>query len=396
MDICRILLAGLAFAGLPNIALAQDEGSETPDASQAEDDNGWTIKPRGRLLFDVANISAPAAIADPRLGSSSEIRRARLGVSGEIPSGFAYKFEVDFASGDVELTDAILTYKTKGLTITAGQHKNFQSLEESTSSNNSSFIERAAFTDAFEFGRRLGLSAQIKSGAVVVQGGVFTDNVDDLDGDNSLSIDGRAVFMPKLGATQLHLGAGYHHRDLGDAPQSPRYRQRPFVHTADIRFVNTGRISGATSEENYGLEAAFIAGRFHVAGEANWLTVNRSPMANSTFFGASLETGVYLTKDARRYKDGAFKGVKVNNPVSKGGLGAMQFNIRYDRLDLSDAGVVGGKQNGYMASLIWTPIDNIRFMLNYARLYYSDAAIAAGGNRDYSVDVVGARAQFSF
>ena len=396
MDICRILLAGLAFAALPNIALAQDAGGETPDASRAEDDNGWTIKPRGRLLFDVANISAPAAIVDPRLGSSSEIRRARLGVSGKIPGGFGYKFEVDFVSGDAELTDAILTYKNKSLTITAGQHKNFQSLEESTSSNNSSFIERAAFTDAFGFGRRLGLSAQIKSGAILLQGGVFTDNVDDLGNDNSVSIDGRAVFMPKLGGAQLHLGAGYHHRDLGRSPQSPRYRQRPFVHTADIRFINTGRIPGATSEDNYGFEAALISGRFHAAAEASWLTVSRSAMPNPTFFGASLEAGVYLTNDTRRYKDGAFKGVKVKRPVGNTGLGALQFNIRYDRLDLSDAGVIGGKQNGYMASLIWTPVDNIRFMLNYARLDYNDAVIAAGGSRDYSVDVVGARAQFSF
>ena len=49
-----------------------------------------------------------------------------------------------------------------------------------------------------------------------------------------------------------------------------------------------------------------------------------------------------------------------------------------------------------MASLIWTPIDYVRFMINYARLQYHDAVIPAGGDRDYGVDSVGARAQIVF
>jgi photosystem II stability/assembly factor-like uncharacterized protein len=63
----------------------------------------------------------------------------------------------------------------------------------------------------------------------------------------------------------------------------------------------------------------------------------------------------------------------------------------------TDAGIFGGTQNGVMASLIWIPTDYVRFMLNYARLDYDGAALpAAGGNRDYGVNVVGARAQIDF
>src|SRR3546814_20454802 len=50
----------------------------------------------------------------------------------------------------------------------------------------------------------------------------------------------------------------------------------------------------------------------------------------------------------------------------------------------------------YMASLIWNPIDYVRFMVNYARLQYSDAVIPAGGDRSYGVDSFGARAQVVF
>jgi phosphate-selective porin OprO/OprP len=50
-----------------------------------------------------------------------------------------------------------------------------------------------------------------------------------------------------------------------------------------------------------------------------------------------------------------------------------------------------------MASLIWIPTDYVRFLVNYARLSYDDAAIPAlGGDRDYGVDVLGARAQIDF
>ena len=92
-----------------------------------------------------------------------------------------------------------------------------------------------------------------------------------------------------------------------------------------------------------------------------------------------------------------FKSLKVKNPVGKGGFGALQFNVRYDHLDLVDAGIIGGTQDGYMASLIWTPVNHIRFMVNYGHLSYGNAlGIAAGAPNDYFVDVVGARAQVSF
>src|SRR3546814_17253771 len=81
------------------------------------------------------------------------------------------------------------------------------------------------------------------------------------------------------------------------------------------------------------------------------------------------------------FRSGVFKGVKVRNPVGEGGWGAWQVNVRYDRLDLNDAGILGGTQDGYMASLIWTPVDYVRFLLNYGHLVYDNAAIPAAGGR---------------
>jgi len=363
--------------------------------------DGWTFKPRGRLQYDFGHLSAPDGITDDGTGFSSELRRVRLGAEGNIPGGFGYRFELEFADGSAQLWDGYITYKTGGLTVTAGQHNNFQSLDELTSGNDTVLVERAAFTDAFGFERRLGLSAQYAAGPVLLQGGVFTDNVADLsnDGNNSFSVDGRAVFAPKLGNTQLHFAGSAHWRDLGDTLTSGRYRQRPLIHSTDIRFIDTGNVGGVSSETSYGLEALAIAGRLHAAGEAHWLKLARDPGADAGFFGGYAELGYFLTDDSLGYRGGTIRAPKIANPVSEGGIGAVALTLRYDYLDLVDqsAGVIGGEQNGYIAGLSWWPVENLRFLLNYAHLEYDFAALpAAGGERSYSADVLGGRIQVSF
>src|SRR3546814_15454955 len=91
------------------------------DVCSSDLESGWSFKPRGRILIDAATVDAPDSIADNGLGFSNEIRRARLGVEGTIPGGFGYKLEADFADNGVELLDAILTYKSKGLNFTFGK-----------------------------------------------------------------------------------------------------------------------------------------------------------------------------------------------------------------------------------------------------------------------------------
>lgn len=372
---------------------------------------GVTFKPFGRIQYDVGHVGSPDGINDRGLGLASEVRRARLGAEGAIPGGFGYKIEVDFANNDVEITDAFLSYRaSKDLGLTLGQHNNFQSLEELTSSRFISFMERAAFTDAFNFERRIGLSATWSKGDFIAQGGLFTDNIEDLadaqdavglgDENNAVGADGRIVFAPKLGKALLHLGASAHWRDNGDTAAfgpATRYRQRPFVHTSNSRFLATPGLR-VESETNYGIEMALIRGPFHAAAEAHWLNADTlTPGLSPTFFGGYAEVGWFVTGESRGYKSGRFDRTRVRKPVGGGGAGAVQINLRYDHLDLNDGGMIGGRQRGYEASLVWIAQDHVRFLLNYGRLGFDDSAIAAaGGDRDYSIDVFGARAQVDF
>ncbi len=290
------------------------------------------------------------------------------------------------------------TLPMEGLTVTAGQQKPFTPFDDMTSDLNTSFSERAAFVTAFGYSRRTGASASYAKGDFMISGGVFTDPLIMLNdvADNSMSVDLRGGWMPTIGKAKLHFAAAYHLRELNDfGLVTTRYRLRPALRITDTRYIGTPALA-ITKEQRYGLEAAAVLGRFHGAAEVHWLHATRTSSDNPTFFGGYAEAGVFLTSDSRPLKAGVFGGIKPKKPLGSGGIGAVQVNVRYDHLDLNSKGVTGGKQDGYMASLIWSPTENLRLLLNYARLDYTDAAIAVGGSRNYAVDVFGLRGQITY
>jgi phosphate-selective porin OprO and OprP len=405
MQSARLLTGFMLASTIACPALADDRPSAEPPATVAAAETGamtakpakskseWQIKPRWRLQYDVADIGGPSGLTGA--GPYDDIRRAQLGVDIKMPSGFSARIEGEFSADPIEFVDAYLAWDGKGINVTAGQFKPFTPLDDMTSDLNTSFMERAAFSTAFGYTRRSGLAVGYSKGNFGVNGGIFADPLIQLNDvkSNSLSADLRAYWSPKLGSTKIHLGGGYHWRDFGDT--TTRYRQRPHVRITDTRYIGTPAIF-VEKEQKYGLEAAAVRGRLHGAAEVHWLNASRPNFADPTFFGGYVELGYFLTKDSRPLKSGAFGGIKPKKAFGSGGIGAVQVNVRYDYLDLNDAAVNGGKQDGYMASIIWTPIENLRLLGQYSRLEYTDAAIAVAGDRNYAVDVVSVRGQISF
>ena len=396
-------------------ALAAASSSSQPAAKKEEPETGisWKGSPvfasgsakfkvKGRIQYDAGVLMAPQAVSDRAKGYSNELRRLRLGAEGQLGAGFGYKLETELSDNQIDLVDTFITYEGGKWMVTLGNHNQFQSLDELIGDTTGAVMERAAFTDAFNFERRLGLSVQYKSGPLLAQLGLFSDSADSLtndeDGDenNSFSTDGRIVFAPKWGKTQLHFGASGHWRRLNRiAEEDQRYRQRPYLHTVNTRYLATPAIS-ADAETHYGLEFAGTRGPFHWAGETHWLTVSRPGLSDPTFFGGYAEVGYFLTGETRAYKNGIFGSTKPKRSLGEGGMGSLQVNLRYDYLDMNDKNIVGGTQNALILGLIWTPIEFMRFNLNYGHIRYTDAAILAGASRDYSVDVLGWRAELDF
>lgn len=390
-------------APAPQLA-AKDKSDPKPPqvafkgAPEFKGEDGWSFKPRGRLQIDGGYLDAPASRvsgqSDGR-GFTSRVRRAHFGMQGTMPGGFGYKAEINLANNVATWNDVYITYDNGPYNITIGQQHNFTSMEQLESDLFLTFNERASFINAFNMERRVGISGGYHTGAIMLNAGVFTDDIGDLtnDGNKSVSYDGRIVWMPMLGATQLHFGGSVHYRDLGsfEASLGTRYRARPYIGSTDIRYVDTGVLT-VDHETSYGAEFIAIRKRLHLSGEAAWLIADRPGNADPTFFGGYAEAGFFLTNDTRGYKGGMFDRIVPTDPVNKGGIGAIEINVRYDHLDLTDAGIGGGRQDGYGVAVIWTPMSYLRFMVNYMHLLYD----IPSQQPKFNAEVVGMRTQIDF
>jgi phosphate-selective porin OprO/OprP len=372
-------------------------------APQLEDkDAGWSFKPRGRLQYDVGFVGNPNdAVVTRNLGFNARARRIRLGAEGTIPGGLGYKAEMDFAGGNVGFGDVILTYTPKNAPISfaIGNQESLNGLEQMSSSRWSSFVERAAFDDAFINTRRLGISAGYtnEAGDLRLNAGLFAGHSIDSSLDNDGWIGAaRATYSPLMGANQLHFGLNYQHREFqsnngttaGSSSGQPstnqlaRYRARPFTQLTDQRFVDTGNFA-AKSDDIFGVEAAGIFKSLHIAAEGQYLKANAydagdtvtfsaasddpvdvldlfsAPQfvsnGNPSFWGGYVEAGYFLTGETRGYKGGLWDRTKVLKPFSKGGLGALQLIGRVDYLDLASNKLKSGCTNNFLTGVCTTP-----------------------------------------
>lgn len=392
---------------------------------------GFSFKPKGLIQWDAGYVGYPrgehrgtiaGGLNYGNLGWNSRGRRLTIGADGTLPGGFRYSAEFNLAQGSVDYEDIFLAYdlNKSPLTLQIGHIYPFSSLETMTSSKYTSFMERASITDAFNYNRRLGIALTAtdkKTDSWTIQGGIFNEPINDASFQHTgWQASLRGVYSPTLGSTRLHLGANFQHREFRREAQGVQYRARPFTQITDQRFIDTGTIA-SKGDDVAGLELAAIHKSLHFAGEAQkvWVrgTYNAAEFAaqnsnqdsnatavgtpyngNPSFWGGYAELGYFLTGETRAYKGGSFGRVKVLKPFKDGGWGAFQINGRVeyvnlgDRVDGSSAAVSapfyvnGGKQLGYLASLIWNPMDYVRFMAQYSH-------IAVTGGPRASVSLLG-------
>lgn len=277
-----------------------------------------------------------------------------------------------------------------------------------TSSRFISTLERAAFTDAFEFNRRLGATVNAKGGRYTLSAGVFGDNLEEDSLKEGLAAAARATFNPvKTDDTIVHLGGSLRYRQTGDTQVDFRYRQRPVSHIPG-RIISTGRI--ADSDFFIGAEAAAIHKIFWAAGEYGVTFADCNAAAacigDPTLDGAYGELGVFLG-GKRGYKGGAFNRPGIDTPVSKGGKGALALVAHFDTIDLSGAGVDGGGYDSYTLGAEWWATKYTHVGVNLFKvdadlggetsgLDSNFAALVTSGVRNEDVTGVIVRAQFDF
>jgi phosphate-selective porin OprO/OprP len=391
------------------------------------------IKIGGRIQADFASISSnkPSLVdqleaeqgGNDLTGFGTEFRRARLFVEGTVYDIIQFKAQYDFAGGDAEFKDVWLGLRRVPYVghIRVGHQKEPFSLEELTSSNYLTFMERA-LPNVFAPGRNTGILAfntAFKSKRLWWGLGIFQD-ADDLgdsfnnfqDWNFTARVAGTAIYLDK-GRKLLHLGLGYSHQFRNQDQFSLHYRQRPEAHITKVRPLDT-RGAGlpgldAGSVDLINPEIALVWGPFSLQGEYMWSFVNARrdsiwqngaevggwnlflKEGNPTFHGGYVYASYFLTGENRNYelKSATFGRIKPRRNFDlQGGPGAWEVAFRYSYLNLNSrvssdpnalftprVGVRGGIENNLTFALNWYQTPNTRWMFNYV---YADI-----GNRRF-------------
>ncbi|RMD90690.1 MAG: hypothetical protein D6807_01270 [Alphaproteobacteria bacterium] len=391
--------AGLALAG---------EGPSSEASPIAPPMFGFDkFKLRGRLQVDFGQIGAPSALDDPALGTFTTIRRARLGAEGE-KDGFGFVLEVDFAGNDVSVEDGFAYWDNGTFRIAVGNLKPKVSMEEETDDLFSPFLERAAFTSAFEFEYTIGAAASMHGENYSLHAGLQSTR----SLNHSAASDGyipsfRATFSPKLAGGRLHLAASTRYRKKPTEDGRVHYRREPQIHNTDIAFVDTGDL-GVRSDLFLGVETGAFFGPFYVTGEWGSLKARLSeqPRSKADFGGGYLGAGYILTGESYPYdpRSGTTGRIVPDRPLASGGPGAFAINLRFDFLELNDValGIDGGKQGAVMTGITWIPHANARLLATYSRLRVNGGPFAAAANAGnpartrFGSNVFGLRAQIDW
>jgi phosphate-selective porin OprO/OprP len=349
-------------------------------------DGRFTIKPRGRLQVDYDAIDQDQAITGDPDVSAIEIRRAWLGVEGIVWGDTFYRLDVDFANNATAIKDAYLEYRglMEDLGIRVGNFKTFNSLEHITSSNYTTFMERAAFIETFGIDRQIGAAAVLLRHHYTLAAGIFGPRPDnDETWMNDVKTGAARVTVAPIndGHTVLHLGASWRLRNNATGLRSnPNpvndelflYRARGAdLHLAN-RFVSTPQIFD--EDTFWGAEAAFIWGPWSVQSEYGQLNAGISQAfagIDPNYYGWYVEGSWFVTGETRPYKDGEIGRTKVARPVWEGGPGAWQLAAKYDVINLdNNAEYITtcsecGEQRTWLLGVNWWLNDNVRIMFDF-------------------------------
>ena len=290
---------------------------------------------------------------------ASDLRRAELVLKGGI-GGFDWVVGYDAAS------DKWLDVNGKfgigdGQYLQAGQYKQPHSMEELSSTKNNDFISKAAITNTFGTGRRLGVAYGYGNGPWGFTASVFGRELTD-DGNRGAGHGLRGTFAPiNEDGRILHFGLSYVNRDT--EADTLRLRNRPQADLADVRVVDTGNLFDADRLATVGLESVWVAGPLKLQGEYMTVEADRYGAGNGDYRGdGAYISAVYnLTGETWGYKGG----VPTTGKPSEPARGMWQVGVRYDTLDLDDGAVGGGEMDAITAGVNWYWRKNFKLMLDY-------------------------------
>lgn len=408
-----VATVAVACSAHPSLAADAEAPSSLPRLVQADlsipgvtlDEHGITVKSAddavkfrigGRLHIDPGFGSTRPRIADG-FGSNIEVRRAWIETYLTINNAVELAFQYDVNDGRTPVKDAAIGYHgIDGLVVTLGNFKEPFSLQQLTSVNNITFVERA-LPDALVPARNTGFAVAGFGERWTLTGGVFGGNINTGVELGGIAGTVRATYAPILSDTEvLHLGVAGSFRSFNEGDRGLSFNSSPEADVFQTSLIDTSSIRNAADLARLGVEVAYQNGPFRVQGEYIRADVGRSGLQPGVSFeGGYVEGAWVINGKGRRYGLGTdyatslavFKGVVVGEEqrVSRGGIGVFELAARWSVLNLKDAGFRGGVERDWTAGINWYPDRNIRLMANYIHANADGSPAVSRGRVDADI-----------
>jgi len=370
-------------------------------------DKKYKFKLGGRLHYDAAffdpdsDTKAAIETGTTRIEDGTEFRRARIEMSGEVAERTEWAIAVDFAGPATNFRNLYAGVKDLPFgNVRAGQFKEPYGLEQQTSSNHLTFIERSlmnAFVPAFNAGLMVydDFGGERATWAV----GAFrsgTDSGEVSRGDGEWATTARLTGLPVMsedGKEYVHVGLGLSRRSPTNDSQT--ISSRPESNLAPVYVTTT---VPTETIDLVGLEAGWTSGSLTVSGEYTLAMLDGDQGATSDpdYAGYYVQAAYLLTGESRGYRkaQGCFDAVKPADNAfgEKGGMGAVEVAARLSSIDLVDDGTDGGELDDVTFGVNWYLNSNTRLMVDYTLADLDPT----GAGSDGDTNILAFRWQFAF
>lgn len=344
--------------------------------------NNFEWRMMGRVFFDGGVFFND----NGGLGNGFQINDLRLGTQILFLQDWNVKMELGYGDENVSVKDVYINYKTGEHNIRLGYYHEPFGVDR-IGSTNFKFIETSSADKTFGSSRKLGVSYIYNQTYFNFMGGVFSDgNINKANQLNQgYTLSAKFIGRPVTGERQLlHLAIAPRFSSNGEEIRFNGGVPTSLLSGEDNRFVSA-TVDRVINQWKMEAEVIAIYHKWYVEGHYLMAHVNRAGVENYNAQGGYVQGGYMILGEKQNYN--SVTGM-VANPAPK----SLEILCRYNRTNLNDAGIIGGRLGDVSVAVNYFINRYIAARVNYVHVMTSDSAPAGADN----FDLIQGRIQFSF
>ncbi len=334
---------------LPTLALVASLGAADVTAQALPE--GWTLSPTLSANYDWLRVDE-----DSRpFPNERDFRRARIGLT--LKGGERWQLRGEH---DVEERTApelsLQVFLGGGRHLRFGQFKHPFLLDDVINERQTPLMEQSLAT-AYAISRRLGVAYGQANERHSFDISLFDKRLDGRFEGTGLATRYSRV-LQRTSEGLLHVGGSL----AVDSPRndSARWSTRPESGIASRSLIDTGTFPRVDQNQRLAAEALWLHGPWSVQAEH---AIGLSTRADAGDFSSDASYALLSwspTGHARSYRNGV-----VGSPKAGESEMPWELFLRFSRIDLDDAPVLGGSQRDWTVGATWYVHPNVRLLANY-------------------------------